>query len=31
VTGGKKLCGHEYECVCPGDRVKALLAKLEEK
>ena len=26
-TGGHKDCGHNYDCVCPGDKVKEALAE----
>ncbi|MFT3866796.1 MAG: hypothetical protein QM729_21245 [Solirubrobacterales bacterium] len=26
VTGQKKACGHDFECVCPGDLLRAALA-----
>ena len=28
--GLKKICGHEFECTCPSDRVKAILSTTTE-
>lgn len=30
-SGTPKSCGHEYECVCPTDRARAVLAKAAER
>lgn len=27
ITGQKKSCGHEYTCICAGNKAKAILTK----
>lgn len=26
IGGGKKFCGHEFDCICAGDKARAALA-----
>lgn len=31
ISGGEKSCGHEFTCVCAGDKARAAIAKAEGK
>ena len=31
ACGMPKSCGHEYQCICTGDKARAALAATEEK
>ena len=30
ISGGKKSCGHDFTCVCSGDKARKALAQVED-